>query len=515
MIGEWGINMSTVELVNQNNRMFGLLAEAIEFVNQKGPLAEKLDTRTSAGILWTLGICNFQQKHKGYLSRSFERLFQSPQCNMSVDECNFDFESWDTSLVLLALIASGIKKYLPIGRKIARWLEQEYDESSVRDEPWETLWVTLALLVSGNFEDRDINDHIGTFDWLLSKRNSDGILVSPHYCGLLILTLSCFINKYALDAKERDVYVEVAKRHFDYLIAEYKRTKQRGTLWRDEPWHIGLILLGLANCGPNSIDLFQDIDINLDIEQKLKDLWTPDEGWVDIVDTAALMFGLATYLVRRSEVLQKSGTTKKIDRENFVKEVNLYKKSPADLPNVFISYSTKDLFIAKRLRKSLEERAIDVWLAEDDLIVGELWESEIYTKIQNSDYLLLIVTHNSLESKWVRKELNKARMREIEDEETVILPLLFEECKLPPRLSRLQYADFRNYEDGYFRLLKRLIPDNIYNPDFPINFDRCRLPASFRQCLYCGSDQIEGAVISANASRKYPNVLCRNCGNWY
>ncbi len=507
--------MNTLDLANQNNRMFELLADAIEFVNQKGPLAEKLDTRTSAGILWTLGICNFQQKHKGYLSRSIERLFLSPQCNITIDQCNFDFESWDTSLVLLALTVSEIKKYLPERRRIARWLEQEYNDNSVRDEPWETLWVTLALLASGNSEERDIDDHIKTFDWLLSKRNSDGILISPHYCGLLIVALSYLIDEHDLNATKRDEYIEVMRHHFDYLITEYQRTKQRGTFWRDEPWHIGLILLGLANCGNKSEDLFHDIDINLDIELKLRNLWDVNEGWVDIVDTAALMFGLATYLIRRSEILQQSAKTKMIDRESFVNEVNLYKKSPKELPNVFISYSTKDSFLADRLRKSLEDRAVRVWLAKDDLIVGQPWESEIYKKIQNSDYLLVIVTHNSMESKWVQKELNKARMREIEDEETIILPLLFEKCKLPPRLARIQYADFRDYDGGYAQLLKKLVPRNIYNPDFPLNFGRCRLPSSFRQCFYCGSNKIEGAVISTNASRRYPNIFCRKCGNWY
>lgn len=508
--------MHSLDLAHQNNRMFQLLANAIEFVNQKGPLTEKLDTRTSAGILWTLGICNVQKEHKNYLSRSIERLFQSPQCNQTVDYCNFDFESWDTALVLLALTASEIKKYLPERRKIARWLEQEYNESSVRDEPWETLWATLALLASGNAEERDIDDHISTFDWLLSKRNPSGILISPHYAGLLITMLSFFASKYDLKPKRRDQYNSIIEDHFDYLIEEYHRTRQVGTLWIDEPWHIGLILLGLANCGDKSIELFHDMDFNLDIEMRLRNLWDVEEGWVDIVDTAALLFGLATYLIRRSEVLEKEVAIKMIKRTNFVKEINLYKKSPKDLPSVFISYSTKDSFLASKLEKNLKDRAMRVWIAKDDLIVGQPWESELYKTIQNADYLLLVVTHNSLESKWVLKELNKARMREIENEETVILPLLFENCKLPHRLERIHYADFRgDFDKGFGQLLKRLAPENIYTPDFNTSFERCRLPISYRRCHYCQSDKIEGAVISANASRKYPNVLCHECGNWY
>ena len=129
--------------------------------------------------------------------------------------------------------------------------------------------------------------------------------------------------------------------------------------------------------------------------------------------------------------------------------------------------------------------------------------------------MVTIVTPNSIKSEWVQKEFNKATLKEIEDEETVILPLLFEDCDLPQRLKEIHYADFRlDQKQGMETLLKKLIHENKKLPGADLSYETCRLPSKYQKCQYCGSRKIGGAIISENATKKYPNVLCQDCGNW-
>ncbi|MFC2060565.1 hypothetical protein ACFLTZ_05720 [Chloroflexota bacterium] len=147
-----------------------------------------------------------------YLSRSIDRLFLSPQCNLTIDDCNFDFECWDTSLVLLALTTSGIKKYLPERKRIARWLEQEYNDDSVRDEPWETLWVFSGI--SG------YNDIQAKHDYQDFLKGLDG-LKALHLCSNINLP---YLLGLGIDFLSFDAYqLEVMPKGYTHDVAEFIR----------------------------------------------------------------------------------------------------------------------------------------------------------------------------------------------------------------------------------------------------------------------------------------------------
>ena len=81
------------------------------------------------------------------------------------------------------------------------------------------------------------------------------------------------------------------------------------------------------------------------------------------------------------------------------------------MPDVFISYSSKDLELAKGLVKNLEARGISVWFDDNALLVGQDVVDEVYEGIRNSRYLAIVLTENSVNSKWVKQELNFAYER--------------------------------------------------------------------------------------------------------
>jgi hypothetical protein len=74
----------------------------------------------------------------------------------------------------------------------------------------------------------------------------------------------------------------------------------------------------------------------------------------------------------------------------------------------FISYSTKDEEFARRLHARLQQEHIRVWFAPHDMKGGEKLHEQIDTAIKVYDKLLILLSHHSLQSDWVKTELRKA-----------------------------------------------------------------------------------------------------------
>jgi hypothetical protein len=122
---------------------------------------------------------------------------------------------------------------------------------------------------------------------------------------------------------------------------------------------------------------------------------------------------------------------------------------------VFLSYSSSDKEIARRLTDELTRVGVRVWLDECEIKVGDNIIQNIEQGIRDSDYLALILTPRSVTSKWVIEELSAARM--VQPGSKKILPLLFETCEVPPLLKNTQWADFRgSFESGLQELLNAL-----------------------------------------------------------
>ena len=150
------------------------------------------------------------------------------------------------------------------------------------------------------------------------------------------------------------------------------------------------------------------------------------------------------------------------------------------------------------------------------MLVGHSIVDRVYEGIRDSDYLAIVLTRNSVESKWVRQELSAAKVREIEDEEVVILPLLFEACPIPTILADKRYADFRHdFSAGESELVRQLLPLNVRNPGAPRGFEICPAPPEHKECRYCGSSRVTGALIEPASTKDDPNILCEDCGNWW
>jgi hypothetical protein len=123
----------------------------------------------------------------------------------------------------------------------------------------------------------------------------------------------------------------------------------------------------------------------------------------------------------------------------------------------FISHSTKDKPFVRKLAADLVASGIKVWLDEQNILVGDSIPEKIAQGLAESDFFLIVVSENSVNSEWVRKELNSAIVHEIERRKVTVLPIKLDSAKTPDTIKDKLYADFsKSYEEGLEKLIRSI-----------------------------------------------------------
>jgi len=137
---------------------------------------------------------------------------------------------------------------------------------------------------------------------------------------------------------------------------------------------------------------------------------------------------------------------------------------------VFISYSRKDINFARRLAGDLEKAGFDVWWDISDLKGGDDWVRIIPAAIEASQYFVVLLSPNSIQSEWVTKEYTYAIYRRLK-----IIPAMIKQCNIPFALNTINYVNFTtdDYETGFKNLLKPL--GGTLPPDMRLSWTE-RLP---------------------------------------
>jgi hypothetical protein len=122
---------------------------------------------------------------------------------------------------------------------------------------------------------------------------------------------------------------------------------------------------------------------------------------------------------------------------------------------VFISHASRDKNFVDRLVSDLAPRGVPVWYDKLDVWLGDSIPGKINTGISEAKYFLIVLSPAAVKSKWVQEELNAALMRQVAADGTFLLPVLVEDCNVPPLLGHRRFADFREgYEAGLEELLE-------------------------------------------------------------
>ncbi|MBD0260211.1 MAG: toll/interleukin-1 receptor domain-containing protein, partial [Cytophagales bacterium] len=80
--------------------------------------------------------------------------------------------------------------------------------------------------------------------------------------------------------------------------------------------------------------------------------------------------------------------------------------------DVFVSYSSKDAYYVSHIVNDLKRAGLKVWQDTSAIAPGERIRDAIDDGIRNSAVVLGIVSLNSLDSEWVRSELDVAIAQE-------------------------------------------------------------------------------------------------------
>lgn len=124
--------------------------------------------------------------------------------------------------------------------------------------------------------------------------------------------------------------------------------------------------------------------------------------------------------------------------------------------DIFISYSHYNARWVNKLARDLRKSAIDVWLDEWKIRPADSIRQRIEEGIAEYRFFSIVLTHKSISSQWVQKELDAAFGEEIRSSKISIIPLLRERCQIPLLLRGKKYIDFttsKKYQKGLNELI--------------------------------------------------------------
>ena len=121
---------------------------------------------------------------------------------------------------------------------------------------------------------------------------------------------------------------------------------------------------------------------------------------------------------------------------------------------LFVSYARERTDFVRWLAAELESVGLPVWRDVEDLRVGAEWHGDLVAALDGCACLLLVLVRWSIGSTWVAREWRHVLARGIP-----VLPLLLEDCEIPPDLRHLHCLEFSREEwreESLRRLKKRL-----------------------------------------------------------
>lgn len=134
------------------------------------------------------------------------------------------------------------------------------------------------------------------------------------------------------------------------------------------------------------------------------------------------------------------------------------------MKSIFLCHSHSDKKFVKKLESDLKIYGIKVWVDDAEIHVGDSLITKIGNGIKEMDYLGVVLSKESIQSEWVKKEVEIAMNQEIEGKKVKVLPFLLKNCELPPFIQGKYYLDFKEdekYWENVYKLLGRLeVKDN-------------------------------------------------------
>lgn len=126
------------------------------------------------------------------------------------------------------------------------------------------------------------------------------------------------------------------------------------------------------------------------------------------------------------------------------------------MSNIFLSHTSIDKPFVRKLAADLRNNGHTVWIDEAEINIGDSLISKIREGLDAADYIAVVLSKASVQSEWVKKELEIASTKEIKSKKKIVLPLIIENVDLPGFLEGKLYGDFSD-ENNYGSTLSLLL----------------------------------------------------------
>ncbi len=132
------------------------------------------------------------------------------------------------------------------------------------------------------------------------------------------------------------------------------------------------------------------------------------------------------------------------------------------LRKIFLCHSSRDKEFVRRIATDLTNQGYRVWFDSWEIRVGDNIVQEINDGLQESVFLAVVLSRAAVDSRWVQREWTSLFMTAAEEHRATVLPILLEDCEIPPLLRPLKFADFRSlesYDSAFADVVQAIEPD--------------------------------------------------------
>ena len=107
------------------------------------------------------------------------------------------------------------------------------------------------------------------------------------------------------------------------------------------------------------------------------------------------------------------------------------------MPRYFLSYARADAPFALRLADDLRASGVDLWIDQRDIAPSQRWDRAVEAALRDCVAVVVVLSPRSVASENVLDEIGFTI-----DSRKDVVPLLYEPCDVPMRISRMQRIDF-------------------------------------------------------------------------
>lgn len=138
------------------------------------------------------------------------------------------------------------------------------------------------------------------------------------------------------------------------------------------------------------------------------------------------------------------------------------------MPDIFISYAHEDQERVRPIVQELEKRWSVFW--DKKIPPGKTWEDSIGKALEESPCVLVVWSHSSVKSDWVKEEADVAKKRD------TFVPLFLDKVEPPMGFRRIHAADLSDWKNNNahqgFQLLIGAIESKISPATQPVTDSR-------------------------------------------